>query len=159
MIKILLWRDVHLTPFEDMGAMTEHMGGVHGFLDFEIRCQKSTRVKSPMELTTDDLVDILFRRKMGYLELIEIEVVSEESQSVPHEVSFSDEVIEELAKSLKDALTASMTADLKSTILSTILAAVKSVIQTERDQMAQTSKQMADDFSESITQKLLAIEK
>lgn len=64
-----------------------------------------------------------------------------------------------MAKSLKDALTASMTAYLKSTILSTMPVVVESVIQIERDQMAQTSKQMADDFSKSTTKKLLAVER
>lgn len=47
LIDILLWRDIWLQPFEDMGVMIENLGGVHGFLDFEIRCRKSTGVKSP----------------------------------------------------------------------------------------------------------------
>lgn len=40
LIEILLWRDIRLQPFEYMGVMNENLGGVHRFLDFEIRCRK-----------------------------------------------------------------------------------------------------------------------
>lgn len=55
--------------------MIENLGGIHGFLDFEIRCRKSTGVKNSTELMTDDAVDKLFRRKIGYLELVNTEVI------------------------------------------------------------------------------------
>lgn len=63
-----------------MGVMIENLGGIHGFLDLEIKCRKYAGVKSPTELMLEEALDKLIRSKLGYPELVTAEILSENCQ-------------------------------------------------------------------------------
>lgn len=149
LVEILLRRNIRLQPFEDMGAMIENLGRVHGFLDFEIKCRRAAGVKSPTELMSDEAVDKLIRTKLGYPELVSAPILSEELPSTSQltEVSFSLELIQDLMKNIKETIvvglnenlkniketiSTSLCDDLKSTLLSNFPIMMETAIQSER---------------------------
>lgn len=134
-----------------MAALIETYGGIHGFLEFEIKQRKVADVRCQTELISEEFVDKLIRKKMGIPELVYAHVVSEylpSTSSAPAEVSLSSDVIQSSLQSIKEIVAASIDeklnsvdqkvsatvcADLKATLSSDLPAVMGSAIQTESD--------------------------
>lgn len=132
-----------------MVGIIEDLGRVHGFLEFEIRCKRSTDVKSPVELMSYESVENLVRWKLGHHDLDSVPIYSDgPSEADMSSTSQPADVLSDMIQSLLSSIkTVSVSIEEK-------LSCVKDLVA----ELVVEKHTVADDFTNKLADKFLEIQ-